>query len=165
MNFNEFLDKLYESFENPASITWNDIPGNILIGSFEINSNYYRIECKYYDNDIFTFKFLVFDVATDKFTMELTDTDTNNKMRVIGTIREGMNYLIINKKPKGIIFSALDESFGRKLLYTRFSKEIVKNFNYDSETYKKDDYQVYYLYKDISLELLLNVVGGLIDRI
>ena len=76
-----------------------------------------------------------------------------------------MEYLIDIKHPKRIIYAALDDSDARKKLYSRFSNEIVKKFGYQYRTSLQDSKQVFILYKDISIKLVIDVIGEIMNVI
>lgn len=154
-----------ESYETPSDITWDNTNPYKLIGEFIVSDNLYRIDCILYDNDIWTYKFSGFDPSSNTFTQDLVTTNPNDKMKVIGTIRTGMEYLIDIKHPKSIIYAALDDSDGRKKLYSRFSNEIVKKFGYQYRTSLQDSKQVFILYKDISIKLVIDVIGEIMNVI
>jgi hypothetical protein len=163
-NHNNFIKDIFESYDNPSDILWTDLDDK-LIGHFLVNNIKYKIECICRDNNIWTYKFLKFDKDSNSYIMELSETDPISKMCILGTIRIGMDYLIVNKNPNGLIYAALDDSDGRKKLYTRFSNEIVKEYKYEFKANLQDNKEVYFLYKNIKLGLLIDVVGKIIDDI
>jgi hypothetical protein len=162
--YDNYIRKLFESYENPVDIRWVD-KDNKLIGLFIIDNIVYKIECSLHENDIWSYKFMR-HIKDNDFTLQLNDENnkitTLSKMNVLGTIRKGMEYLIINKNPSALIFSALDESTGRKKLYQRFSDEIVKEFKYTQVTFLKDGKQIFILYKNIDLKIVIDVIGDII---
>lgn len=156
--FDNFMKGLFESYENPVNIKWVDKPDE-LIGLFQVDKNIYQIYCKQHDNSIWTYKFMVYDKISKTFSLQLNTTNPKSKMTILGTIRNGMDYLISNKNTNAIIFSALDKSSGRKKLYTRFSEEIVEKYKYNFKTSLQGDKQVFILYKDIKIESVIDVIG------
>ena len=161
--FDKFMNDIYESYDNPVDIKWVD--NNQLTGLFIVSNIVYKIECKPRVNNIWTFKFMRHDIETKSFSLNLTPTTSIDKMSVLGTVRKGMRYLIENKKPNGLIFSALDNSDGRKKLYTSYSNEIVKEYNYNLKTNLQDDKMIFILYKNINIDLIINEIGEIINEI
>jgi len=159
--FDSFMKDLFESYENPVNINWID-KSNELIGLFQVDENIYQIYCKQHDNLIWTYKFMKYDKISKTFSLELNTTSPKSKMTILGTIRNGMDYLISHKNPNGIVFSALDKSSGRKKLYTRFSEEIVERYKYDFKTSLQGDKQVFILHKNIKIELIIDLIGKII---
>lgn len=161
--FDKFMNDIYESYDNPVDIKWVD---NIqLTGLFIVSDIIYKIECKSRENDIWTFKFMRHDIGLNSFSLNLTPTNSIDKMSVLGTVRKGMRYLIDNKNPKGLIFSALDSSDGRKKLYNSYSNEIVREYNYNLKTNLQDDKMIFILYKNINIDLIINEIGEIINEI
>ena len=161
--FDKFMSDLYESYDSFVEIKWID---NIkLIGMFNISNLVYKIECAPRENDIWTFKFMRYDYNTKSFSLKLTKTDPRDKMSVLGTVRNGMRYLIENKNPKGLIFSALDDSDGRKKLYTTYSNEISKDYNYNLKTNLQDGKMIFILYKNIEIDKIIGEIGEIINEI
>jgi hypothetical protein len=153
-----FWKEINESYENPESIRWIENE-NKLIGLFIVNNEIYKIECDLYDHDIWTYKFMKYDTISGQFIMYLIgDIGFKDKMTILGTIRKGMEYIIIEKSPNSLIFSALDDSVGRKKLYERFSEEIVNKYGFKYKTSLQNDKQIFILYKRIDIELILDVI-------
>lgn len=50
--YDNYIKKLFESYENPVDIRWID-KDNKLIGLFIIDNIVYKIECSLHDNDMF----------------------------------------------------------------------------------------------------------------
>ena len=163
-DYNNFISNIFESYDNPVDIDWEEFE-NKLIGYFIVNNVKYKIECICRDNNIWTYKFLKFDEESNSYIMELSETDPISKMCVLGTIRKGVDYLIVNKNQNGLIYAALDDSNGRKKLYTRFSNEIVKKYGYSFKSNKQGDKEIFLLYKDVNLDLLIDVIGDIISEV
>ena len=162
--FDDFIKILLESYDNPVDIKWVD-KNNKLIGLFIIDNTIYKIECNSHDDNIWSYKFMR-HIKDNNFTLQLNDVNnkisTLSKMCILGTVRKGMEYLILSKNPSALIFSALDDSIGRKKLYQRFSDEISKKFKYNKDTYLQDDSQVFILYKNIDIKVVINIIGDII---
>jgi hypothetical protein len=157
--FEEYCSYLYEAFNSPLDIRW-DSNEESLIGFFSIGLDYYKISCLRQDFNIWTYKFFILDKDGEEFS-QTSKGDSNNKMKVLSTIRFGMEYLINLKDPNGIIFMASGESESRKKIYFSFGEELEKKFNYKFISNRKGDYQIYILYKNIDLESVM----GEIDKI
>ena len=147
--FNNFIDYLNESFDNPVEINWIVNNNSDLDGEFYIDDIKYVIECYNWGDNIWTYKF--FRIEGDEKTMDLVK-DSGRKMRVLSTIRVGMRYLIENKNPNGLIINVTDGSRGRDYLWSRFSKEISIDYNYELLNKYVMGYSTYFLWKDISFE-------------
>ena len=154
----KFWKEVNESYESPESIRWVENI-NKLIGLFIVNNEIYKIECESYKNNIWLYKFMKYDINSGQFMMNLIgNIDFKDKMTIIGTIRRGMEHLIIEKSPNSLIFSALDDSDGRKKLYDRFSEEIVNKYGFKYKSSLQNDKQIYILYKNISIDEVLSVI-------
>lgn len=161
--FQNFLDSLVESYNTPVEIKWIE-RGN-LIGLFCVDDKVYQINCVDRGNDIWTYKFYLYDNASGDLLTNLTNFKTG-KMSVLSTIRNGMKYLVKNKSPKCLIFGALDKSEGRKKLYYAFSEELEKEFGYKLNTAKFSNKQIFVLFKpDIDKNLIEVVIKDLIQEI
>lgn len=161
--FEEYCSSLYEAFNSPLNITWEESEKS-LVGFFFINSDYYKISCLKYDFNIWTYKFFVLDSDKGEFS-QTSKGDSNNKMKVLSTIRSGMEYLINSKNPNALIFMASDNSESRKKIYHYFSEEIEKKFNYTFITNRKGDHQIYILYKNINLDKILEQIDKIKNEI
>jgi len=153
-NFNKFFD----SYNTPVQINWIESLTS-LIGTFIVNSKIYQIKCVNRTNDIWTYKFYLY--RGGQLFPDLTNYQTG-RMSILSTIRQGIKYLIDTKSPKSIIFAALDESEGRKKLYWRYSKELEKEYSYSLITKNVSDKQIFFLYKNISVNTILLVLDDIV---
>jgi hypothetical protein len=160
MKIDKFTE-FFESYNTPVDIKWVD-KNDKLIGLFMVNNRVYQITCTNNDYNIWIYKFHFYDKEKNEFSPELTNFNTG-KLSILSTVRVGMEYLINNKKPNGIIFGALDSSDSRKKLYWTYSSEIKDKYNYERLTQNIDNKQIYILYKDINKELLFDKVKKIID--
>jgi hypothetical protein len=161
--FDKFFSELNESYEKKATIKWVD--NNHLIGLFIVSNIVYKIQCIPYDNNIWSYKFMRYNNQTNTFDLNLIKTDWKDKMTILSTIRSGMDYLINNKNPNGLIFAALDSSDGRKKLYETYSNEIVNNYYYKLEKNLFEDKLIFILYKNIAINLVIDVIEDMISEI
>lgn len=159
--FDDFWYHFNEAFNNPVHIKWIDKEVE-LIGLFIVNNKVYNILCKDVGDNIWTFKFYHF--IDNKLSPELTN-DYKNSFKVLPTIKNAFEYLVSEKSPNSIIFGALDESEGRKKLYSSFSVDFSKKYNYEYTTNKIDNKQIFILSKDIDKEILFKKVVELIENI
>ena len=160
----EYFDKLEESFNSDVEIKWVE-KSNKLVGLFSVDEKIYQIDCIDRENNIWTYKFYLYDTKTNVMSPRLTNFNTG-KMSVLSTIRKGMCYLIENKNPESIIFGALDESEGRKKIYWSFSNELEKKYNYKLSTNVKNGNQAFILYKeDIDKDILMNTFEKIVEDI
>jgi hypothetical protein len=161
---NEYFDKLKESFNSDVEINWAK-KFNKLIGLFSVDEKVYQIDCVDRGNNIWTYKFYLYDNKTNVMSPELTDFNTG-KMSVLSTVRKGMIYLIENENPDALIFGALDDSEGRKKLYWRFSKEIEKEHDYKLYTNVEKGNQSFILFKEnINLDILMDTFEKIVEDI
>lgn len=159
-----FFDKLKESYDSDVEIRWIE-RSNKLIGLFSVDEKVYQIDCINRDNNIWTYKFYLYDQNTNAMNPGLTNFNTG-KMSVLSTVRKGMKYLIENKDPDALIFGALDESEGRKKIYWRFSKEIEKEYSYKLYTNVENGNQSFILFKEnINLDILMNTFKKIVEDI
>jgi hypothetical protein len=161
--FEKYLSSLYEAFNSPLDISWVEGEKS-LNGFFSIGSDYYKISCIEYDFNIWVYKFYILDKKEVEFS-QTSKGDSNNKMRVLSTIRSGMEYLINYKNPNSLIFMASDDSESRKKIYFSFSEELENKFKYEFITNRKGNYQIYILYKNIDLDLILQQIDKIKDEI
>ena len=161
-NFDEFINDIFESYDNPVEIKWLE-DNNGISGIFEVSKIMYKIQCKLYENNIWTFKFIRYDIVNKTQHLDMVKTNTNHKMCILGTIRKGMEYLIDVKSPNGLIFSAFDKSLGRKKLYLTYANEIVDKYDYHLRTNLQDDKLIFILYKDLNLNYIIDIIGDIID--
>ena len=162
-NFDKSLNDLFEGFNTPVQIKWIDNK-NKLIGLFIVNDKIYQITCKEKNNDIWTYKFYLYDKDKNQLDVELTNFKSGY-MSVLSTVRVGMEYLIENKKVKSIIFGATDKSKGRKYLYQNFSEELSEKYNFNLSSNEVNDKKIFILYKDIDKEILFKTVEDIIEEL
>ena len=155
--FTEFL----ESYNTPVDIRWIN-KDNKLIGLFMVDDKIYQITCTHRKYNIWVYKFHFYNKDKNEFSPELTNFNTGT-LSVLSTIRVGMEYLIKDKDPNGIIFGALDSSESRKKLYWSYSLEIMNKYNYDRVTRNVDNKQIFILYKSINKDTLFDVVKEIIE--
>lgn len=154
-SFQDFLNSLTESFNTPVDIKW--IEKEDIIGLFCVNNNVYQINCINRGEDIWTYKFYLYDEKTKELLPELTNFNVG-KMSVLSTIRKGMIHLIETKNPKCLIYGSLDKSESRKKLYLVFSRELESKYGFKLNTASFFDKKVFVLHKDIESEKIENVI-------
>lgn len=162
-NFDKSLNDLFEGFNTPAQIKWIDNK-NKLIGLFIVNDKIYQITCEQKNNDIWTYKFYLYDKDKNQLDVELTNFNSGY-MSVLSTIRVGMEYLIESKKVKSIIFGATDKSKARKSLYKNFSEELSKKYNFNLSSSEMSGKKIFILHKDIDKEILFKTVENIIEEL
>jgi hypothetical protein len=161
--FEEYCSSMYEAFNSPLSISW-EMDENSLTGFFSIGDDYYKISCLEYDFNIWTYKFFILDKNKNEFS-QTSKGDPNNKLKVLSTIRFGMEYLINSENPNSLIFMAADDSESRKKIYFSFVEELEKKFNYKLISNRKWNYQIYILYKNVELDIVLNQIDKMKNEI
>ena len=162
-SFEKYFNSLSESYDSDVDIKWIDRNNN-LIGLFSVNDIVYQINCINKGNDIWTYKFYLYDSNSKELSPDITNFNTG-KMSVLSTVRKGMRYLIDNKTPKCLIFGSLDTSEGRKKLYSRYSNEIKELYGYELHTSKIHNKKIFVLVKDIEFYKVEKIVDELIDEI
>jgi hypothetical protein len=151
--FNDFWKPCVEAFESPSKITWIVNNTNNLYGEFYINTDRYEINCDEWGDDIWTYKFY-YDENGSK-TSELLNKD-ENKFKTLSTIREGMIFLLDNKKTNGIIINIMDQSTGREYVWERFSKEVSKKYKFDYVKTELLGVKVLMLWRNITFDKMNN---------
>lgn len=123
------MHDLLEGLNNPVDISWEK-SNELWKGIFKIEDFDYEIIIKNYSEKEkhFLFKF----TANRSFDMT---NDVKKALTVIPTIEKAANDFIEEVKPDALIFTAADNSQGRKKFYTRFCESAKKRFklNYHSE--------------------------------
>ncbi len=158
---NERWIEINEALDNPLEIKWIDKDFEIS-GFFTLNKSAYNIRCINKGDNIWTYKFYKFDDKEQKLSPDLSN-DKKNVFRVLPTIKIGFDYIINLKNPDALIFGALDKSEGRKKLYNSFCEELIKNYDYKYTTNRKEDRQIFILYKpSIDENILMNKVEEII---
>lgn len=129
-----------------------------------MGSNYYKISCLEYDFNIWIYKFFILDKNKSEFS-QTSKGDPNNKLKVLSTIRTGMEYLINLRNPNSLIFMAADDLESRKKIYFSFAEELEKKFNYKLISNRKGNYQIYILYKNVELDIVMNQIDKMKNEI
>jgi len=157
----DFFQSVSEAFDNPLEIKWIDKKSE-LIGLFTINNNIYQINCL--DKGNYIWKYDFYYLTDDKsFSPDLTGFESD-KFRVLPTVRDGMKYLIDNKKVNAIVFGAADDSKGRKKLYESFCIKFSKENDYLFYTKISNNNQIFILYKDsLDLDILSETIIKIIE--
>lgn len=145
-SMNILIDDMYEAYNNPLDIEWKQEGEDKLFGYFEINNNNYKIECIEWGKSIWTYKFFKYDKDDGIKNTKLTGLKKDS-FKVMPTIVKGIEYLC-TQNPKAIIYAALDDSTGRKKLYDSFSNSFSKKYSYNYQTYLRNGYQIFILFKD-----------------
>lgn len=161
--FNDFWKPCVEAFNSPSKIAWLVNYANNLYGEFYINDDRYEINCDEWGDDIWSYKFYYDDNGSK--TSELIDKD-ENKFKTLSTIREGMIFLLDNKKPNGIIINIMDQSTfaservrgttGREYVWDRFSREISKKYNFEYQKMELLGVKVLMLWRNITFDKMNN---------
>jgi hypothetical protein len=147
-NFEEYIDSLFDAFNNPLPILW-EYEEPMIFGKFVSNNQEYKIVAEYIIHDFLTFKFKK-KIAEDVYTTDIHPDSTKNYIRVIPTIKESLIFLLEKISPKGVVFAATDSSKGRKMVYDRFVNEYLKNNTEYDFFCKKDensDTKIYLVFK------------------
>jgi hypothetical protein len=147
--FNNFIESINEAFNNPVKIDWVNNSETDLDGEFYIDDIRYLIECCNWGENIWSFKF--YRIEDEERIIDLVD-DSKRKMRVLSTIRIGMENLIEYKNPSGLIINVTDGSRGRDYLWGRFSKELSNKYQYKFLNKKIIGYSTFFLWRDISFD-------------
>lgn len=151
----DYLDPYLEAYNTSLNIDWNYV-NNILIGDFEVQDLKYKIYSEVIINNFMTFKFKV--EKDNKYSSKLLNSDKPYKISVIPTIKTAIEFVLNTISPNGLIFGALDDSKGRKMIY-RFCKDYVSKSK-DYVLFEKlfDNKKIYVLHKNIEPEILFNTI-------
>ena len=149
----EYMDFLIDVYNTPVNINWEIGPP--LVGRFKVSDLDYKIYSEVIINGFMTYKFKY--KKNDTYSDQLLNNG-NYKISVIPTIKSGIDFILNEIKPNGVIFSALDDSMGRKNIYDRYCKTIDNNiWNVYSKTY--DNNKIWVIYKkEISSEIIFDVI-------
>jgi hypothetical protein len=131
--FKDFLKKLDESFENSKPIKLNK-KDNLYSENFIIENKKYSITIEKLENikefNFYSFKFCLIE---DDFKLyhNVKNKDIKVSLTVLGTISKTLEKFIDDIKPDVLFFITSDNNRGRKLLYSRFSKEYSEKSKYE----------------------------------
>lgn len=163
-HIDEYMDFLIEAYNTPVDIDWEIGPP--LVGRFKVLDLDYKIYSDVVINGFMTYKF--------KYKKDETYSDQllnkgGYKISVIPTIKSGLDFILNDIKPNGVIFSALDESKGRKNIYDRYCKSVDTNI-WDVYSKIYDDKKIWVIYKkgisgDIVFDTIKYCGDNLIDFI
>ena len=169
MNFlqklDSFFNKIEESLDNPLPIKW--IKHNDWVGIFKTDKNEYRISIKNYGNNIWRYKFYLYE--NNKLSVNLTEFDYD-KFKVLSTVINSFNQFIDEINPDSIIFGAQSDSDSRIKLYSHFASTIKKKYGYQLLEKPKGNSKdvnptLFILYKtDINKEILYKTIQNIIDE-
>lgn len=162
-NFEKFINSLVESYDSDVDIKWIKNKEK-LIGLFRVNDKIYQITCINRGNEIWTYKFYLYNSKNNELTPELTNFNVG-KMSILSTIRKGMIHLIETELPKCLIYAALDNSEARKKLYLDYSRELEKKYKFKLNMAPFGDKKVFILYKDIESDKVEYVINELINEL
>lgn len=138
----KIIDRVVEGLNSPLEINWNKNE-NFWKGSFNIDDINYLIEIENFsEKGHWLFKF-----RTEEKNYELIN-DIKKAFSTIPTIEKACIDFISEVKPEILVFSATDDSEGRKKLYTLFCHKIEKEFNMIYYTEKKEKMQLFILHKE-----------------
>lgn len=118
-NIDKYMDFLIEAYNNPLKIDWNIGPP--LTGSFKVLDLDYKIYSEVIINGFMTYKF---KYKKDQVYSDEILNKTEYKISVIPTIKSGIDFILNDISPNGVIFAAMDESKGRKNIYDRYCESI-----------------------------------------
>lgn len=163
INWEDFCYEMNEGLNNPVDIKWVD-KENELGGFFIVNDRVYNIICKNKGDNVWTYKFYIYD--KDKMLSPELSKDNKNVFRVLPTIELGFYYLLDTKNPSALIYGALDESEGRKKLYNSFSEKISKKYGFIYNTNRTNNKQIYILYNTniINKDVVFNKVKEIVEE-
>jgi hypothetical protein len=149
--------KLYlEAYDTPLNIDWEK-DGSSLVGYFKVKDLEYKIYSDIVINDFMTYKFKY--KKDNAYSDELLNSDKNYKISVLPTIKSGLDFILNNVEPSGVIFDALDESKGRKMIYDRYCNQYVDTKKWKVYTQNYDNKKMYIIYKkEISDETLFETI-------
>lgn len=156
----DYLDKymnfLIDAYKTPLNIDWEIGPP--LVGRFKVMDLEYKIYSDLVINGFMNFKYKKGDQLLNK---------EGYKISVIPTIKSGIDFILNNINPNGVIFVAMDESKGRKNIYDRYCSTVDSNI---WQVYTKifENNKIYVIHKkgisgDIIFETIKYCTENLID--
>jgi hypothetical protein len=109
-------------------------------------------------------KFYFYNKETKEFEINKTNLNSISRFAIFRTIDIANIEFLETINPNGMVFTATDNSRGRKMLYDRFSLSVKDKLGYEYITeYDEDiDAQIYILYKDIDLNSVTDAVSEFI---
>ena len=162
----DYLDKymnfLIDAYKTPLNIDWEIGPP--LVGRFKVMDLEYKIYSDLVINGFMTYKFKY--KKGDVYSDQLLNKE-GYKISVIPTIKSGIDFILNNITPNGVIFVAMDESKGRKNIYDRYCSTVDSNI---WQVYTKifENNKIYVIHKkgisgDIIFETIKYCTENLID--
>ena len=150
--FNLFLKNTSESLDtSDIEIKWVDNPTR-LVGLFKIGSNVYQLDFNLI-GDSWSYKFYYVKEDGNDFILSIDKTGIDtDKFKVISVAKKGLIYMLENKNPNAVIFSAANEIESK-------NKVKINNFELTKRQhiYQKLSQQITDYFSDY--KYIINLVG------
>jgi hypothetical protein len=154
--FNKFIDKLSESLDtSDIDIKWIDKPDRA-VGLYVIGKNTYQLDFNRF-GDAWSYKFYHVAKVDGKFIFSPNVTGiSSDRFKVMSMSKKGLAYILENRKPNAIVFSALNEDDSKKTkvngseitkrqhIYQMMLFDLPENF--PDYTYKIQDTKICQIY-------------------
>lgn len=141
--FNQYLTELFDKPLEFQELPW--IERNVTVYVFELDDkNYYRVFFKKSgQKNHYEISFDHLDKESDVFDPNKGKTlalSGKNSVKVFSTVVATVkDFLNKNKSVTGFLFTAADESAGRKALYDRMSKKLASELKWNQSIYDEDE--------------------------
>ena len=114
--FNLFLKKISESLDtSDIEIKWLNNPTH-LVGLFKIGLNVYQLDFNLI-GDTWSYKFYYVKNDGNDFILSIDKTGIDtDRFKVMSVAKKGLIYMIENKNPNAVIFSAANEIESKKII-------------------------------------------------
>lgn len=160
IDYKKFIQGLSESLDTSnIKIRWID-KVNRLIGLFDVGNNTYQLDFNL-TGDVWSYKFYLAKKVDSTIILspDATGIETD-KYKVLSMSKSGILYIIENKKPNAIIFSAINETESKRikigeqeltkrqhiyLMLVEQIPELFPDYTYDIENIEGN--QIYIVYK------------------
>ena len=141
--FNQYITELFDKPLEFQELPWME--RNVTVYVFELDDkNYYRVFFKKSgQKNQYEISFDHLDKESDVFNPNKGKTlalSGKNSVKVFSTVVATVkDFLSKNKSVTGFLFTAADESAGRKALYDRMSKKLASELKWNQSIYDEDE--------------------------
>jgi hypothetical protein len=146
------MKPLQEAYNTPVPIKWEETQLGIE-GYFKILDMNYTIIANTMVHGFMSYKF-----TSENNNTELLNSTKGYAIQLIPTIKSSLYFILDTIQPNGIVFSATDNSRGRKLLYDKYCNELLKNPKWRLNIRIDGDVKMYIIYNSaVNSEMLIDV--------
>jgi hypothetical protein len=177
LNFDKYLDSLFESMNSPKNIEWKEKGEKKWLGYFNVDKHKYMIRIFNNGNSIYSGKFFIEDENKDWSPDMIGENKATNTMIVMSTIKKAYFEFFEIVDINAMVISSTGNSKGKRFLYNLFCNECIKmkpNFIYEKKSkvhskniennkLKENISVLYIIYKnDFDLNLLNQTINDII---